>query len=429
MSAERNAMQRKEGGVLLLVVAAVLAFIVLSSGFFKMHQQDAVETVYVSQTKQAFWAAEAGLEDALQRLHHPDFYDAVKGASVSFSVSNAVAVYDVTISDEGTGDLDAGSYNLRILSTGYDLRRMLNRRILQRVESWPGFESVIQATNEIILDSNTDVDGIVMGLPGAELTLNDNNNNLYNTIALADSATVNDGSGAVRENEDYQIVDLPIPDSIPPMPDYSGFYRDATNAVPVAVDSITLDPSSLAPGTHYYNSTNLTITAAIPESVHIVNTGNIAMDGSVAEVNGQNVALFAFGDLTVDDHWSFGGDSFFYAEEAVVLGNHVSIAGDSAVFSHGTAGITIGHQGEIYGVIFADNGNVEVLSGAQGTRIFGTIISGDTAHLGSNSSIEYDPDSFYDGPYLGELRDLLDGFLDEAGVVVHVMSWQELPPL
>ena len=53
----------KSGAILAMVMMVMLLFIILSSGLYKLHEQDAVETVYVGQSKLSFWAAESGLQD------------------------------------------------------------------------------------------------------------------------------------------------------------------------------------------------------------------------------------------------------------------------------------------------------------------------------------------------------------------------------
>lgn len=58
----------KEGGVLIMVMVVMLAMSALAVGLHRLHETDALEAVYVKHSAEAFWVAEAGLQQTLSRL-------------------------------------------------------------------------------------------------------------------------------------------------------------------------------------------------------------------------------------------------------------------------------------------------------------------------------------------------------------------------
>ncbi|MBW2514688.1 MAG: hypothetical protein JRE21_08990, partial [Deltaproteobacteria bacterium] len=68
MTTKKAVQRSKSGGVLLMAVLVMLAFSILVIGLYKMSATNAVEAVYQDHSNQAFWLAESGLQDAIQRL-------------------------------------------------------------------------------------------------------------------------------------------------------------------------------------------------------------------------------------------------------------------------------------------------------------------------------------------------------------------------
>lgn len=66
--------KEKDGGILVMAMIVLLAFSVLAIGLLKLHDTDALETVHVKHTAQAFWMAETGLQRTLSKLRTDKSY-------------------------------------------------------------------------------------------------------------------------------------------------------------------------------------------------------------------------------------------------------------------------------------------------------------------------------------------------------------------
>jgi hypothetical protein len=99
--------KNKNGGILVMVMVVLLAVSFLTIGFFKLQETDAVEAVHVEQSNQAFWLAEAGLQQTLSKLRSDKDYR------------------ENLSSDEGSPDREtdtvgSGSYTVELWGDGSD---------------------------------------------------------------------------------------------------------------------------------------------------------------------------------------------------------------------------------------------------------------------------------------------------------------------
>jgi hypothetical protein len=445
MRTKKAVQKSKSGGVMLMTLLVMLAFSILAIGLYQMSATNAVEAVYHDHSNQAFWLAESGLQDAIQRLRYDAvFRDTAADGSESFSVTNAVTGtgYDVTVSYlDGTRFLEY--YRFNVVSVGW--KSGMNRRIRQYVSTRPGFISAIMAPNNINVAANTIVSGPIMVLDDGELTLEDKNNKDLpgdlDTVILSDDASMDPRSNA-KEPADYAVLDLAVPDSIPQMPNFSKYLNEAN-----------LQPEVYDPGDPAYPITNLVINVTgntytncpaglvaykIIGNGRLVNTGDITIIGDVNAAGdvSSDVSIFSFGDLRIEKKTDFGNNILLYGFNTVYFGDGSYCPGNSAILADGgTFGagiaednddIVMGGQSEFYGVVFADEGDVDIQPGSGGdanTRIVGTVISGNSVDMNSNSEIIFDPSVFYDSDEF----DLLSVFQTE--VTASKGDWRELPPL
>jgi hypothetical protein len=442
----KTAVQRsKSGGVLLMALLVMLAFSILAIGLYQMSATNAVETVYQDHSNEAFWVAETGLQDAIQRLRYDaDFRDTAADGAESFTVTNDVSGtgYDVTVSYlDGTRFLEY--YRFNVVSTGW--KNGMNRTIRQYVSTRPGFISAIMAPNIINVAANTIVSGPIMVLDEGSLTLDDKNpKDLpgdFDTVILADDASMDPDSNA-KLPDDYAVLDLSVPDSIPAMPNFSKYldiaeledevYDPIDPAYPIT--NLVIDVS----GNTYVNYPAGLVVYKITGDGRLVNTGDITVIGDVNAAGdvSSDVSILSFGDLRIEKKTDFGNNILLYGFNTVYFGDGSYCPGNSAIMADGgTFGagiaeanddIVMGGQSQFSGVVFADEGDVDIQAGSGGdanTRIVGTVISGNSVDMNSNTEIIFDPSVFYDS-------DEFDwSSVYQTEVTASKGEWKELQPL
>ncbi len=435
----------KDGGVLLMAMLVLLAFSVLAVGMFRMSATSGVEAVYQDQSKEAFWSAESGLEDAVQRLRYDAAFRAlVQSGSGSYTVSNAAdrTHYDITVTDTFTGNATLDLYVYDVDSVGW--KGSMNRRIRQRMTTQPGYISAIMSPGNINVDANTLITGPIMVLDNGEIILDDKippGQDLegdYDIVILDDDASINDKKSGANEGSDYDVVDLPVPDDLPSMPDFSSYKATAETMPASILTNTTLPLLVLTGGTTYFNEPSGITINKITGSGTLVNTGHITINGDVNAPNdvSSDVAVLSFGNVIIGQKTDFDGNNLIYAFNSVDYGNESYMPGNSAILADGgTFGagpvedvddITMGGQSQFYGIVFADEGNVNILAGSGGdnnTRIEGTVIGGGDVDVNSNTEIMFNPDVFYGG----DLFDLEAFFNTE--IITTKLDWEELPSL
>lgn len=441
MRAKTKRDKNKAGGVLLMAMLVLLAFSVLAVGMYQLSATSGVESVYQDQSKEAFWVAESGLQDAVQRLRYDEVFRAsAESGSSSFTVTNAAdnTSYDVTVTDTGAGNLTVSYFVYDVESVGR--KGTMNRRILQEVTTRPGYISAILSPGNIDVAANTLITGPIMVMDDGTIILDDkippgqDIEGDYDIVILDDDASINNKKSQANEGEDYDVVDLPVPDTLPSMPDFSGFQTTALTYPSATLTNSTIPLLALTGGTTYYNEPDGITIQHITGNGTIVNTGNITIGDGVNSVQdiSSDVAVISFGDVTVDQKTIIGGNSLIYAYDTVYYGDGSYCPGNSALLADGNNDnvfnddIILGGQSEYYGIIFADEGNIIIQAGSGGdnnTRIEGTIIAGGDVDMNSNSEIMFNPDVFYGG----DLFDLSVFFNTE--VVTTKKTWEELSPL
>jgi hypothetical protein len=417
----------KAGGIFVMVMMVMLVFISLSAGLFKLKDTNAVESVQLDHTKQAFWHAETGLQDALQRLSLDSAFEAsVRGSTATYTASDGS--YQVTVTDNGSGSILLGQYSYDIVSMG--LKGNQNRRIRQVVDSSPGPGGPITGGGDIKIGQNTTVGpGPITALPGATIEIDDkippgqNDSYDFDHIVLADGASINEKQSGATEGEHYAIVDMPPPN----LPDMYDASADRTVAFALATNSATgVSLGDIALGgvgtTQYYNVPNGITINTITGSGRIVNTGPITITPK-SNINDVDVVadvdIISFEYVNIGQKNDFAGDATVYAESWIYFGDSSIALAKSALYADGHdasgMGITMGGHSQFEGQIFADEGDIIIQQGSNGseTRIEGAVASGAGIDLGQNTEIVYNPD-FTDGG---------------NNTVVVTSNWKEIAPL
>ncbi len=429
----------KDGGVLLMALLVLVAFSVLAVGLQHLSTTTGLDAVHQDQSDRAFWIAESGLQDAVQRLRYDEVYRvATQGGSSTFAVSNTTddTHYDITVTDSGEGNLTIDYYVFDIESVGW--MGGMNRRIQQRVTTQPGYISAIMSPGNINIDANTLVTGPIMVLDNGQIILDDKippGQDLagdYDIVILDDDASINDKKSGANQGEDYDVVDLPVPDSLPSMPDFSS-YKATAELLPAVSGLVTQGVLNVV-GEMYFNCPDGLTIQQITGSGTIVNTGDITIgDGNLGNTDvSSDVAILSFDDIVVTKQSNLGNNILLYGYDTVYFGDSSYCPGNSALLADGNDDgilnddITMGGQSQFFGIVFADEGNVVIQAGSGGdnnTRIEGTVIGGGDVDMNSNTEIMFNPDVFYGG----DMFDLTSFFATE--VILTKKTWEELPPL
>jgi Tfp pilus assembly protein PilX len=346
MKIQKPFQRSKSGGVLLMAMLVMLAFSILAIGLYQMSATNAVETVYHSQLSQAFWEAESGLQDAVQRLASSDdtFRKSAVGKSASFSVTNDTdqTGYTVIVTDSLEGNVLSQYYEFDVVSTGW--KGGMSRNIQQRLATQPGFISAIMAPGNIDISANTLVSGPIMVLDDGHLTMADtippgqNEEGDFDTIILDNDATMQTTGGS-SQGDDFAVLDLSVPDNLPSMPDYSA-YQDSANLVPAIPGATNMGIVALT-GDLYLNFPDGVTITKITGSGTIVNTGDITINGSTVTGGdvSSDVEVLSFGSIDIGQKTDFDGNTLIYAFETVEFGDGSYMAGNSAILADGgTAG-------------------------------------------------------------------------------------------
>ena len=128
MSAKNRRSAEKSGGVLIMIVVVMLVVTVMIMGLYKLQERAGVEVVYARQSKQAFWLAEAGLQDAIQRLNWQSGY---RGNPTNFTANLGFGSYQVSVpkveSDFWATNPDTTNYTIVSTGTVKDFKRRVRQ--------------------------------------------------------------------------------------------------------------------------------------------------------------------------------------------------------------------------------------------------------------------------------------------------------------
>lgn len=447
MKACKHAVYKKSGGVLIMVMLVMLLISVLAIGLFKLSDADAVETVYMKQSKQAFWLAEAGLQDAIQQLNWLQSY---RDAPVAFSNSYGTGSYAVNISNIEAHSAVIEGTNYTIISTGYV--RGQNRRVQQIVTTFPGSKfAIIGNTGSSSFNSNAEIHGSIIQFEGSVDTGN-NDGVVVDDYIFADTVT---GGG------DYTQAPVPLIDS--PSLD-TAIYTDQINAITKneSAPNLSSGISSISANTNFdanvtFNNSSL----SIDSGVIIQSTGDMVFDraptfnGPVTILAGGSITfvrsidplpdgstVIARGDISIRQQTTLETNVKIYSGNDVIIGQQAYIGGGTIIYADrdliiaSGGGNTIDDTGvgiallanrnltinsnmnPFKGIMFSNTGTVTLNANID---VYGTVIGGVGFTADSNVDFFYDP-SVFSWP-LGVVG------IDIGDAILTKGIWQELPSL
>jgi len=396
--------KRKSGGIMIMVMIVLLTVSFLTVGFFKLQETDAVEAVYVEQSSQAFWLAEAGMQRALDKLRKSKPYRMTPTPLID-SFGNGSYVVDVT------AGVTPSTWNIVSTGTVQNVLRIVTLNPLLTAEA--GY-ALMGLNGNSRLDKNGTVDDDIYSY--GKLTANGFSPPTINGEVLAlDSRNID--YTPLTENDRVEIdIDAPITDfstavGTPPTfidveyPIGSGItntYLDLTGAKTVKVDAdydFEIFPSVYAEGTY--------------------GDGTLIVDGDLAFKNsgdpfviGNAGTVYVDGDIWAGKDGTFGDNTTVYATGAMTLQKASGSASTTFLIE---GDLAVNKDLDFNGLIFAE-GAVTV-DGDMDLK--GSLIAGEGFWLKGGYNVEYDASQIP--------QDILDKMVLYVTYSTKPGTWNEIP--
>ena len=426
MKAPRN--PNKSGGILLMAMLMVLFFSILTIGLYKLFDTDAMETLSVEHHRRAFWMAEMGLEEVVDRVFRDESFRNSPNASLPYTVpyaggSFSNASYTIESIDINT---PFGTTGLVYTITSRGTAGSMNRRLQQDIWVRPGSPHALRSmSGDIDIDSNVYIDGdVFVDVGDVHIDAKENLNPLNPTGV--DGYVIAGGNVDGKGASSVDTIEMPSP----PPPSIDINFWDQFDA-------------SLMP---YLNTNGLDGVSAIDITTGVSNynfstmesTEKLVIDGT-ASGTASTVSNFHYMVSATSIDFKFWltleSRTIIVVDGDVNIGIHLEVYDDCVIFATGNitvaqssaaggTGATLIAMGDIVlaqnsffnGIIFAE-GTVDVGSNAE---ISGTIIGGEGINIGSNAEITFDPDVFLN-PLPG-----LKNIFTEANLTP--LQWREIAP-
>jgi hypothetical protein len=373
---------RRSGAILGVVMIVVVLMAMIGTGLMHLGTSDGIETVRAAQHTQAFWLAEAGVQETIASLLTG--YDMVsrnQGSPTPFGPTTlANGTYQGTVWRGPATSSYSNYYN--ITSTG--LSRGVARSILQTVRVIPDgygmsfYSNAVTAQTLTTVGSKPDIDGTVSCLV----------TNTKKTFTFKN------------------------PPDIPPPLDTSGYDAWINNAstYPPMNTATSLSLSAATPLIRVGGDLTLTRLSSTNSGGALVASGNVVVKGPI----GNNVTLYVGGTLTLEGG-SIGSNCLIYAGTSITVDKVDFISGNQcAMLTPGT--LEAKNKFTFYGLLYAGAG----MSFKNDTVIDGAIVCGGMADLAvldakNKLDVNLDPSQFPVTPPPGL-----------GGVEVKRFMWQEI---
>jgi len=298
-----------------MVMVVMFAFSILAIGLFKLHETDAVETVYVDQSARAFWLAETGIQSTLTKLRRSGKDGTDYRASVSTDENNP------TIE---SGTLSNGTYSVQVWSDGSTSNFYMESR------------GTVMAQERLLrLDVALNPFG-----PHGLVTLNGDS-------SIRDGAIINGSvyqNGKLTTRGDVDITGDVLADN----------YEDFPNGVPIpedgyiemSIDTDYFDPYLAMSATT--NASSITNTLDLMDQTVVVDS---SIDPSfITSTGGTNGVLVVLNDqtfskdLTIGDNVTIVVDGDLKISKNATFGDNVTLfaTGELDLFKQATAEVVTG---------------------------------------------------------------------------------------
>jgi hypothetical protein len=396
-------MDNKKGGTLVVVMMVMTALTIISIGLFKVAERNAIEAVHQTQSAQAFWVVESGLQHTLEKIYTDEYYrDAV---STDKDYPDQEGPYTVEIDDAGqTGEytveelyrdgINNRDYHITVRGTVAGMSRRLYIVAAGVRKNLSYGIMVLDGQARIKQDSQ---------INGSLYTWGDLN--LFSGVTVSDSIhakTISDGHDYIKL---FQATSVTL--------DGSSFYSelDLAAAFPGGNINSDINLNDYVNNTLYVNGN-----ANIPKK--ITGPGKLVIDGNLKFTKNysvdDDVEIIVNGDVNAKKNGSYGTNVTLFATgkadfDKATMGE----SGASSVLILGD--INVEKEIDFSGLIYSE-GNINLKKTAD---VSGSIISGGNFDMDKDAVVTYD-------------ASLIPAWLLDMLVVDRYTSdntWNELPSL
>lgn len=400
MKSESN----KQGGALVMVMVILVALSILSVGLFKLAEYDAVETVRETLSTQAFWVAESGLQQTLERIltdknyrglvsnreEYADDPDGVGTYQIDIDGAGKTGSYDLAVWRDGTKD-----YYIEVQATVNNMKRRL---FLAAKNVRPDLSYAIMVVNgDARIKKNAEINGSLY--TWGELWL-------LQDVSVLGSIFAKEFKGS----DDYDVTGLAEEMEFEFDSEYyQNELNDAASGKKKALKSSTLNLNN---GTTYVNG-NVAISKEITGPGTLVVNGNINFSGNYSIDD--DVQIILSGNFSAGKEGTLGTNVNIFAKGNGTFGK-ATMNGDGASSMIFAGNFNANKEIEYSGLIYA-GGNVNF---KKTSVIDGSIIAGGNFDIDKDSVITYDQDMI---PAW-----ILDGNMFIVERFTSDNTWNELPP-
>lgn len=392
----------KKGVVLILTFIIMITLTTITVYFLYMTSFQLKGSAFDVRSSQAFWLAEAGIQDVLYQLKNDSDY---RDSPTTVTGSLGQGSYSVTVSKNGS------TYTLTSTGTVDVINRKITQSVVTSATDFPdAFDYVVfgntnadtlKIKNEVAISGNVYYDGDVEVEEDASVT---------NGLVYADSVT---GDGT------YTAASGP-PDPVPTYPTFDTTWYDGeiTTAEGQVAGNWKLEGSAtydLDGGTVYYNGK-----VTIKDNATITGTGTIVATGDVkfeddANIS-TNVTIVSKRKIEVKNNAIVQSGAVLYGKNEIKLQDSASVTG-SLLVPTSNKKIKMEDNATLTGIAYSDK--VE--------------IKGDAVVSGSVVANEYDGDKIEDNASLtfsqASLPSSVPTGLEVGSITVTPQTdWDEIVP-
>ncbi len=348
----------REGAILGMVLVIMLAVSVVGLSLLQLGAVNAVEVSRNLNRDQAFWSADAGLQQARAVLMGNE---SIRKGFFPYAFSGADLGYNGQIAS-------VDNINFGIVSTGmWQSAVRIVKQSIKIEEGWPSaFDYAIYSGDHMELREGSVIAGDIYA------------DNGYQFIATPPSV-----SGGIYD--DVPGGEYSAPDPVPGIPKLDVSYYDALIAnAEASTTASPVYPLSLGGHTNYLKMANYSVGGRINGPGVLVVSGDISISSGSAVI-GSDVMLISGGTFTIDKDCTSGSNNLFYAATGFDLAknNNISI-GSCALVTPGT--INIKKELNFSGLIYA-GGTID--ADKVGT-VVGAIVAGGDVRLKMDYTVTYD---------------------------------------
>jgi len=393
---------KKDGGILVMVMVVLLAVSFMTVGFFRLQETDAVEAVYVEQSNQAFWLAETGMQQALDRLRKSKSF---RDNPSELSATVGGGVFTAVVAKASNPD----TWNIASKGTVNGISRLVTLDPLLTAEV--GY-ALMGLDGNSRLDKTGDIEGNVYSY--GNIDVNGRASPSINGEVLSLDADSQIDYTPLTENDRVEMkVDGPISD-----------FASAVGSAPTTI-TVTQTIDGLVVIGDYIDLTGGKIVKVngnydFPASVRgTYGDGKLIVDGNLRFPNsgdpffiGDSGNVYVDGDIWAGKDGTFGQDVVVYCTGDMSL-QKAAGSGTTSLLIEGD--LTVNKDLDFNGLIFAD-GSVTVDGNL---TLDGALIAGEGFWLKRDYDVEFDGSQLSD--------DVMNNMILYVTYSAKPGTWNELP--